>query len=147
MRRKVRVKGKGHEIFFEGPEEIEGEVSAVTSKLRRKPKEKSTITPAEQQTVKTAEEPVQVELTAGELPPPIKATFYLRPDQVEELENLFTTVRSKHGIRVGKSEIVRVALDMLFSEYKSKLEASSILPKLRQEEEEEKRRRQKKRVG
>lgn len=147
MRRKVRVKGKGHEIFFEGPEEIEGKVSLETVKRGRGKKEKLTITPAEQQTVKTSEEPSRFEFAAGELPSPIKATFYLRPDQVEELENLFTTVRSKHGIRVGKSEIVRVALDMLFSEYKAKLGESSILPRLRQEEEEEKRRRQKRRAG
>lgn len=140
MRKKVRVKGKGHEIFFEGSEGVEGEVSAVKGVVEQK--ESVTITPEEEQTIKTAKEEAQVEATASELPSPVKATFYLRPDQIEELENLFITVRSKYGIRVGKSEIVRVALDMLFSEYKSKLEESSILPRLKMEEEEEKRRRQ-----
>ncbi len=157
MPKKARVKGKGHEIFFEekeGLEETVEKASPEPSKPRRKAEglshaektqRQAARTPAKQPTGKTAKQPVsaQVEISVSEPASPVKATFYLRPDQVEELESLFTTVRSRHGIRVGKSEIVRVALDMVFAEYKARLEESSILPKLKREEEEEQKRRQK----
>ncbi len=146
MPKKVRVKGKGHEIFFEEPEREEGAPPKPSrSKVPRKPEVSHARPTVQQREVKTAEQPTseKLEIASPEPASPIKATFYLRPDQVEELERLFTTVRSQHGIRVGKSEIVRVALDMVFAEYREKRDESSLLPKLKREEEEEQKRRRK----
>lgn len=60
---------------------------------------------------------------------------------MEELERLWTTVRSKHRMKVGKSDIVRVALDALFADYQEKQTESLTIQRLQAAADEERQRR------
>jgi hypothetical protein len=48
----------------------------------------------------------------------VKATYYIRPEQVVALESIQLGERQKTGKRKDKSELVQEALDLLFAKYK-----------------------------
>jgi hypothetical protein len=50
--------------------------------------------------------------------PLVKATYYIRPEQVVALESIQLGERQKTGKRKDKSELVQEALDLLFAKYK-----------------------------
>ena len=45
----------------------------------------------------------------------VRATFYLRGDQLDDLDILMLKIRTQHRIRVGKSDLIRMAVDRLLS--------------------------------
>lgn len=47
----------------------------------------------------------------------VKATYYIRPEQVVALEALQLQERQRTGQRRDKSELIQEALDMLFAKY------------------------------
>lgn len=49
--------------------------------------------------------------------PLVKATYYIRPEQVIALESIQLEERQKTGKRKDKSELVQEALDLLFAKY------------------------------
>jgi hypothetical protein len=49
--------------------------------------------------------------------PLVKATYYIRPEQVVALESIQLGERQKTGKRKDKSELVQEALDLLFTKY------------------------------
>lgn len=50
----------------------------------------------------------------------VKATYYIRPEQVIALESIQLTERQRSGKRRDKSELVQEALDLLFEKYGAK---------------------------
>jgi hypothetical protein len=52
--------------------------------------------------------------------PLVKATYYIRPEQVVALESIQLEERQRTGKRKDKSELVQEALDLLFAEYRVK---------------------------
>ena len=53
--------------------------------------------------------------------PLVKATYYIRPEQVVALESIQLEERQKTGKRKDKSELVQEALDLLFAKYRVKV--------------------------
>ena len=53
--------------------------------------------------------------------PLVKATYYIRPEQVVSLESIQLQERQKTGKRKDKSELVQEALDLLFAKYNVKV--------------------------
>lgn len=53
--------------------------------------------------------------------PLVKATYYIRPEQVVSLESIQLQERQKTGKRKDKSELVQEALDLLFAKYHVKV--------------------------
>lgn len=53
--------------------------------------------------------------------PLVKATYYIRPEQVVALESIQLQERQKTGKRKDKSELVQEALDLLFAKYHVKV--------------------------
>ncbi len=51
----------------------------------------------------------------------VKATYYIRPEQVVALESIQLEERQKTGKRKDKSELVQEALDLLFAKYRVKV--------------------------
>jgi hypothetical protein len=49
--------------------------------------------------------------------PLVKATYYIRPEQVVAIESIQLEERQKTGKRKDKSELVQEALDLLFAKY------------------------------
>lgn len=47
----------------------------------------------------------------------VKATFYVRPEQILALESIQLAERQKSGKRRDKSELVQEALDLLIKKY------------------------------
>lgn len=52
--------------------------------------------------------------------PLVKATYYIRPEQVVALETIQLEERQKTGKRKDKSELVQEALDLLIGKYQMK---------------------------
>jgi hypothetical protein len=53
--------------------------------------------------------------------PLVKATYYIRPEQVVALESIQLEERQKTGKRKDKSELVQEALDLLSAKYRVNL--------------------------
>ncbi len=53
--------------------------------------------------------------------PLVKATYYIRSEQVISLESIQLQERQKTGKRKDKSELVQEALDLLFAKYHIKV--------------------------
>ena len=149
--RPARVKGKGADIFFEHADEPETEVGAPQNQQADEaagqevgePERQDEGKPLSQQDGKTAEqqeaEPdVQHDAAAQEGRVGddggvgySKATFYFRPYQLEDLEDVRHALRRQHGIKADKSQIMRAALDAVVEDFQEKQEEGVLARMLR----------------
>ncbi len=101
MSKKERVKGKGADIFF-----------------------------SEDQTEETEEQQsdLSARAQAGELA--TKATFYFTQSQLDALEKAVFLLSQEHRIKTNKSEIMRIALDLITSDFLANRKDSALYERL-----------------
>ncbi|MBA7553131.1 hypothetical protein ES705_45718 [subsurface metagenome] len=101
MTKRVRIKGRGADIFLGGNN------------------------PASQQNSKPVKQYV------GKIVEVSKATFYLPVYLIENLEDAWLSLRGKHkDKRVAKSEIARIALEEIIKGWKEKQDDSILVKRL-----------------
>ncbi len=92
MAKRARVKGKGADIFF----------SEDSPTARSEAKGRSGI--SQQDALTKASEEL------------IKGTFYFTQQQLDALERAVFVLRQEHRIKTNKSEVMRVALDLILKD-------------------------------
>ena len=111
MSKKERVKGKGADIFFSDDE---------TEKTEDK-----------EQRSREVRDPSQAQDYTGHEELATKATFYFTQSQLDALEKTVFLLSQEHRIKTSKSEVMRIAIDMITKDFLENSKDSALYQRLK----------------